>query len=227
MVAGNIIWSLIAQADFLSKLTLITLLCMSIVCWIVGVMKYVTLHTKSKQINDGLKRVISLYNFDELMREAQLLHGSIVGSFLAQASIKLKALVYKKTDEQIVLEERDVELLEVSLDELVAREVAEEEKYLSILSTSAEVAPLIGLFGTVWGIIHAFIRISEAQASDITVVAPGIAEALITTLAGLVVAIPALVLYHYLCKKVEAFHLHLKTIAHHFEVIAKKTFMKR
>ena len=76
--------------------------------------------------------------------------------------------------------------------------VVHEESYLPFLSTSAAVAPLLGLFGTVWGLIHAFMRISEKQVADITTVAPGIAEALVTTLAGLFVAIPALIMFNYL-----------------------------
>ena len=77
-----------------------------------------------------------------------------------------------------------------------------EESYLPFLFTSASVSPLLGLFGTVWGLVHAFIRISEKQSADITTVAPGIAEALITTLAGLLVAVPALVMYHYLIAQI-------------------------
>ena len=71
-----------------------------------------------------------------------------------------------------------------------------------MLSVSAAVSPLLGLFGTVWGLVHAFVRIGELQTADIATVAPGIAEALITTLAGLMVAIPALVMYHYVANKI-------------------------
>jgi biopolymer transport protein TolQ len=100
------------------------------------------------------------------------------------------------------LTSRSYEIMQYHIDQMVENVVAEEESYLPILATSAAVAPLLGLFGTVWGLIHAFIRISEKQAADITVIAPGIAEALITTLAGLIVAIPALVLYNYLVIRV-------------------------
>ena len=92
--------------------------------------------------------------------------------------------------------------MQYHINQTVDTLVSNEESYLPLLSTSAAVAPLLGLFGTVWGLVHAFIRISEKQSADITVVAPGIAEALITTLAGLVVAIPALVMYNYLVVRV-------------------------
>jgi biopolymer transport protein ExbB len=70
------------------------------------------------------------------------------------------------------------------------------ESTSAALSTTASVAPLLGLFGTVWGLVHAFMNIAATQSADITAVAPGIAEALITTIAGLLVAIPALVMYN-------------------------------
>lgn len=71
-----------------------------------------------------------------------------------------------------------------------------EKKALYIFSSAAALSPLIGLLGTVWGIIHAFMGIASSGAGDLAAVAPGIAEALITTLAGLLVAIPALLFYH-------------------------------
>lgn len=76
--------------------------------------------------------------------------------------------------------------------------MSNEQSLLPILFASASVSPLIGLFGTVWGLVHALVSISQQQTADIATIAPGMAEALITTLAGLVVAIPALTLYHYL-----------------------------
>jgi biopolymer transport protein TolQ len=224
MAGHNIVWSLIAQADFLSKLTLFVLLCMSMVCWIIAVVKLVTLRVILKQLHEGLQRLQTVYNFDELVRKT--LHQSYVTIFLEKAAFKLTLLAQKKDNERARLQEKDKELFELSLEELVQYEVAEQERYLSVLSTSAEVAPLIGLFGTVWGIIHAFIRISEAQASDITVVAPGIAEALITTMAGLVVAIPALIMYHYLGRKIEALSKNLHMLTHHIEVVIHKTFFQ-
>jgi biopolymer transport protein TolQ len=72
------------------------------------------------------------------------------------------------------------------------------QKGMGILATTANVSPLIGLLGTVWGIMYSFINIGERGSVSIDVVAPGIAEALITTLAGLCVAIPAMVGHNFL-----------------------------
>ena len=69
-----------------------------------------------------------------------------------------------------------------------------------ILATIGAMAPFVGLFGTVWGIMNAFIGISQAQTTNLAVVAPGIAEALLATALGLVAAIPAVVIYNHLAR---------------------------
>lgn len=74
--------------------------------------------------------------------------------------------------------------------------VAHYERMIPFYTAAAAVAPLLGLFGTIWGLVHAFIEIQASQSTDLAAIAPGIAEALLTTLAGLIVAIPAVLAYH-------------------------------
>ena len=76
-----------------------------------------------------------------------------------------------------------------------------------VLATIGAVAPFVGLFGTVWGIMNAFIGISEAQTTNLAVVAPGIAEALLTTALGLVAAIPAVVIYNVFARSIAGYRL--------------------
>jgi biopolymer transport protein TolQ len=78
-----------------------------------------------------------------------------------------------------------------------ALESAKLEKYLNFLATTGSTTPFIGLFGTVWGIMNAFRNIGTAGAASLAVVAPGIAESLIATAAGLAAAIPAVIAYNY------------------------------
>jgi biopolymer transport protein TolQ len=78
-----------------------------------------------------------------------------------------------------------------------ALETAKMEQYLNFLATTGSTTPFIGLFGTVWGIMNAFRGIGAAGSASLAVVAPGIAEALITTAAGLAAAIPAVVAFNY------------------------------
>ena len=77
------------------------------------------------------------------------------------------------------------------------------ERYLIILSTTVTIAPFLGLMGTVWGIMQAFWDMSAMRSANLTVVAPGIAEALITTIAGLSAAIPAVVFYNMFVRKID------------------------
>ncbi len=88
--------------------------------------------------------------------------------------------------------------IERSMDVAIAKEADRIQGGLSVLASIGSVAPFIGLFGTVWGIMNAFIEIAEAQSTSLAVVAPGIAEALLATGLGLLAAIPAVVFYNKL-----------------------------
>lgn len=88
-------------------------------------------------------------------------------------------------------------------DSVASREVLALEKGLSFLATTGSVSPFFGLFGTVWGIMSAFLSIGMTGSADLSVVAPGIAEALITTVAGLGAAIPAVIFYNYFVSKLK------------------------
>lgn len=83
-----------------------------------------------------------------------------------------------------------------AMDVAIAREAEALQRGLPVLATVGSTAPFVGLFGTVWGIMHAFIEIAEAQNTSLAVVAPGIAEALLATGLGLLAAIPAVVFYN-------------------------------
>jgi biopolymer transport protein TolQ len=85
-----------------------------------------------------------------------------------------------------------------SMDVAIVKEAARLQKGLPILATVGSTAPFVGLFGTVWGIMNAFIEIAEAQTTNLAVVAPGIAEALLATGLGLLAAIPAVIYYNKL-----------------------------
>ncbi|MBU2962479.1 protein TolQ [Citreicella sp. C3M06] len=85
-----------------------------------------------------------------------------------------------------------------SMDVAILKESESLQKGLPVLATVASAAPFVGLFGTVWGIMHAFIEIAQQQDTSLVVVAPGIAEALFATALGLVAAIPAVIFYNKL-----------------------------
>jgi biopolymer transport protein TolQ len=103
-------------------------------------------------------------------------------------------------------------------------EVNKLEKYVSFLATTASVAPFIGLFGTVWGIMTSFEGISQQGSSSIGVVAPGIAEALVATAAGLAAAIPAVIAYNAISHRVKLFASDMDDFSMEFLNIAERNF---
>jgi biopolymer transport protein TolQ len=103
-------------------------------------------------------------------------------------------------------------------------EVNKLELWVSWLATTASIAPFIGLFGTVWGIMSAFLSISQTGTTSLQSVGPGIAEALIATAAGLAAAIPAVLFYNGLTQRVKVFASGMDDFAMEFLNIAERNF---
>ena len=119
---------------------------------------------------------------------------------------------------------KSLQAVTVSMQLASADEVRRVEKGMSWLATTAGVAPFIGLFGTVWGIIDAFSGLGTSGAASLRAVAPGIAEALVTTAAGLFAAIPALIAYNYFLQDIRDLAQRLDSFALEFTAQVEKTF---
>ena len=104
-------------------------------------------------------------------------------------------------------------------------ETSKLEKGITFLATTGSTCPFIGLFGTVWGIMTAFLGLSAAHTSNIQAVAPGIAEALITTAVGLVAAIPAQMFYNYFIARVRVLATEMDNFTSEFLNIAERHFL--
>ncbi|MGF1910440.1 protein TolQ [Vibrio kasasachensis] len=107
----------------------------------------------------------------------------------------------------------------------VAREVDELENSLPFLATVGSISPYIGLFGTVWGIMHAFIALGQVKQATLAMVAPGIAEALVATAMGLFAAIPAVMAYNRLSNKVSKLEHNYATFSEEFYSILHRQAM--
>jgi biopolymer transport protein TolQ len=107
----------------------------------------------------------------------------------------------------------------------VSREVEDLETNLPFLATVGSISPYIGLFGTVWGIMHAFIALGEVKQATLAMVAPGIAEALIATAMGLFAAIPAVMAYNRLSNKVGKLEHNYATFSEEFHSILHRQAM--
>jgi len=108
---------------------------------------------------------------------------------------------------------KSLQAVTVSMQLASAEEVRHVEKGMSWLATTGAVSPFIGLFGTVWGIIDAFSGLGSAGAASLRAVAPGIAEALVTTAAGLFAAIPAVIFYNHFLQNIRDLAQRLDTFA--------------
>jgi biopolymer transport protein TolQ len=224
---GNALWQLIKQSDAVSKGVLLILLFMSIICWAVFIYKIILIRVKKRQLEAAIASLKNVETLDQMLDMAGKSAGTMQGYFLSKNLTYLKGILESRTVNGVaMLNDLQWRLMQQNLYNTVDDMIRYEESYMSILSTSAAVSPLLGLFGTVWGLVHAFVGISEKQSADIATVAPGIAEALMTTLAGLMVAIPALIMYSLINVNISSIEQKLLTMADRVSVIFQRLFVR-
>ena len=120
----------------------------------------------------------------------------------------------------------DLEFIDRALKKAKVEEITRLESGTTFLATTASAAPFIGLFGTVWGIMHAFIGLSSVKSSSIQAVAPGISEALIATAIGLAAAIPAAIFYNVFMQQVRILSRGMDMFSAEFLNITRRHFLK-
>jgi len=222
-MGGNTLWQLVRQSDALSTLILTILLGLSILCWAIFLFKVVVLRLKLRQLRIAHAELARVRSIDQLLALATVHAGTLPGYYISKVLIFLKVLLEAEERDPLGgLREHEWHMMQQHIEQSIVSVMEHEEAYTSILSTSAAASPLLGLLGTVWGLVHAFMSISEQQSADITTVAPGIAEALITTLAGLLVAIPALVMYNIVQQQIRAVESHMMELADHVSFVIQK-----
>jgi biopolymer transport protein TolQ len=225
-VFSSPLWHLVIQADRVTHIVLAILFLMSMLCWSIFLHKCIALQIKRAQMKRLFGFLRHVGTPDDLAMIAERCSGTMPGYFLAHGMQYVKGQLDAGRQSGIgkmgvAQWERLQEQLHYTLDEIVYGE----EDRLWVLSTCAGAATLLGLFGTVWGLIHSFLSISERQAADIVTVAPGIAEALMTTIAGLLVAIPALIMGNYLMHKVRRMEQQLYALVQTFNRIVQTLFV--
>lgn len=120
----------------------------------------------------------------------------------------------------------DIENVERALRRTAGNEMTALETLLPFLATTGSVAPFIGLFGTVWGIMQSFISIHGHGSASLDVVAPGIAEALIATAIGLVAAIPAVMAYNYFLRRIRVLESEIESFGYDYLNIVRRHFLR-
>ncbi len=183
-------WVMFMSADIIVKGVMIGLAFASVVTWTVLIAKSIELSVASARLRSALKKVAEVRS----LAEAQMALGAkqgVLSSFLAAALREARMSAGLSSDAGI--KERAAS----SFSEIMRAEARRIRIGMGILATIGSTSPFVGLFGTVWGIMNSFIGISKSQTTNLAVVAPGIAEALLATAIGLVAAIPAVIIYNY------------------------------
>jgi biopolymer transport protein ExbB len=183
-------WSMFLAADILVKGVMISLAFASLVTWTIFIAKTVQLAAARRRLRGALAQIAET----RTMAEAQVAVGSgaTVLSVLLKAALQEVRLSGDGGSDDGIRERAASRFAEISRAEARAM-----RQGMAILATIGATSPFVGLFGTVWGIMNSFIGISKAQTTNLAVVAPGIAEALLATAIGLVAAIPAVIIYNH------------------------------
>ena len=181
-MSGDTVLTLIFKAGPVVKFVLLLLLFFSVVSWAIIIHKQKLLTKIAKETDLFNEAYTRSRDWDSVYHSTKDLVLSPLAT-LFRTAYKLKG--------------SQSEELRHSLRRVEATEASRLEKNLTFLATTGSTAPFIGLFGTVWGIMNSFMGIGRVGAASLAVVAPGIAEALIATAAGLAAAIPAVIAYNY------------------------------
>ena len=186
-------WSMFQSADVLVKAVMIGLAFASLVTWTIFIAKMVEMSLARRRLRKALGKIAEARS----LAEAQFALGAkegVLPSLLAAAMREARLSAGISSD--VGIKERAAS----SFAEIVRAEARRIRLGMGLLATIGATSPFVGLFGTVWGIMNSFIGISKSQTTNLAVVAPGIAEALLATALGLVAAIPAVIIYNHFAR---------------------------
>ncbi|MDO5613999.1 MAG: tonB-system energizer ExbB [Paracoccus sp. (in: a-proteobacteria)] len=193
------------QADIVVKGVMILLLAASVVTWTVLVVKAAEMFGANRRASASLRRITAAPSLDAAVSAAQ--------GKSDPASHMLRLAQYERNIAAGAATGGLKDRVASQLDGVVGRAGRAAGIGTGVLATIGSTAPFVGLFGTVWGIMNSFIGIAEAHTTNLAVVAPGIAEALLATALGLVAAIPAVIIYNLFARTITGYRLRLNDAA--------------
>jgi biopolymer transport protein TolQ len=220
---------LIARSTLVSKAVLLILVLFSIVSWTIVLYKLWQFRRAEHQTASFLDVFRKSSKFSEVQSVCRSLRESPLVGIFQSGYTELNAQLRQPGSPARAGEESRPKLKSIqALDRALLRasmiEVTKLERRVPFLATTASITPFIGLFGTVWGIMGAFTGIGETGSTSLGVVAPGIAEALIATAAGLFAAIPAVYFYNHLTNRVKLSATGMDDFSLEFLNIAERNF---
>ncbi len=212
---GNIL----AQTGWVARIVLLLLLIFSVVSWALIFQKLGVFG----RINRQTDQFLQVFRASRGLADPKTL--SALGSPLAA----LYRAGYRELQSQLGAGNPHAKLkslnaVTVSMQLAAQDEVRRVEKWMPWMATTGSVTPFIGLFGTVWGVMDAFSGLGQAGAASLRAVAPGIAEALVTTAAGLFTAIPAVIAYNHFLHDIKELAQRMDNFAMEVSALVEKTF---
>jgi biopolymer transport protein TolQ len=198
---GLALISILIHASLVVQLVMLLLLAASLVSWTMIFRKRATLRAAGRAAEDFESRFWSGSNLSQMFKERSGREDNLSGmDSVFVAGFK----EYSRLEKQRGIQPNEIlEGVQRAMRVALSREIDYLETHLSFLATVGSISPYVGLFGTVWGIMHSFQGLSTMQQATIASVAPGIAEALIATAMGLFAAIPAVIAYNHYSNDVE------------------------
>jgi biopolymer transport protein ExbB len=191
-------WMMFLNADILVKAVMIALASASVATWTIFIVKTIEIARARKSLQGALGEIAQARS----LRDAQAAldpQATVLSSFLSAAADEC-ALSSRAAPESSIKER-----VASSFAEITKAEAATTRHGMGVLATIGAISPFVGLFGTVWGIMNSFIGIAKSQTTNLAVVAPGIAEALLATATGLVAAIPAVIIYNHFARQTKSY----------------------
>jgi biopolymer transport protein TolQ len=230
--SNSSILELVAHASAVAKVVLVILGVFSIASWSIILYKLVAFSRAARESTQFLEVFRRSSKFSEVQAVCRSLAESPLVGLFQSGYAELTAQIRQPGDTGDANPRssagRPTLKSLAAVDRALMRasnvEIGKLEKRVSFLATTASTTPFVGLFGTVWGIMIAFQGIGQTGSTNLGVVAPGIAEALITTAAGLAAAIPAVLFYNYYAQRVKTFASDMDDFSMEFLNIAERNF---
>jgi biopolymer transport protein TolQ len=225
--SGNLV-DILSDASAASLAVVGVLAVFSIICWAIVLHKALAFRKIERQTATFLDVFRRSSKFSEVQAVCKSLEGSpLVGMFQAGYA-ELNLQLRQQGDSPPGTNTRPILKSLTAVDRALLRassvEVNKLEKRVPFLATTASIAPFIGLLGTVWGIMQSFAEIGQQGSTDLSVVGPGISEALLATAVGLFAAIPAVYFYNHFTTKVKLYASEMDDFALEFLNIAERNF---
>ncbi|MCT4711113.1 tol-pal system-associated acyl-CoA thioesterase [Enterobacteriaceae bacterium H11S18] len=202
------VWGMYQHADIVVKIVMIGLILASVVTWAIFFSKSVEMFSQKRRLKREQLQLANARSLDEASEMATTFGNRSLSTLLINEAQNELELSEGSEDNEGIKERTGFRL---------ERRVAAVGRHMGrgngFLATIGAISPFVGLFGTVWGIMNSFIGIAQSQTTNLAVVAPGIAEALLATAIGLVAAIPAVVIYNVFARVIGGYKASLGDVA--------------